>query len=212
MRFLTSIGCSRTSNSATRAVPAQLADANSQRVLATLSDVVRAPLGGAPEVALQGEYQHGRLRLRVAAAPARANVLARGALVSATSLPSEARVALGVDGEGFLVFAEAATASRLQAALAEAGVSAALGFASAHLVLETPTTPDAGVPDAGAEPSALAPDPNGLTFLADTRPAADVLFSDVKPVPYRRWGWLQDQRVRYFPTHPARFPTPEAVR
>jgi hypothetical protein len=48
-----------------------------------------------------------------------------------------------------------------------------------------------------------------LTLMAETRPAAQVLFEDVQPMPYRKWGWLQGQRVRYFPSHPARFQAPD---
>ncbi len=195
----------------TRAVPAPFADTSATRVLATLTSAARAPSGGSPEVALQAGFQHGRLRMRVGPVPQGADVLLRGPLISATTLPPEARVGLGVDADGFLIVAEAGSAEGLRAALLAAGVESAIALAAGQLTLEPLSAADAGVPGTvqGTPPSE---GPGRITFLAETRPAADVLFRDVKPMPYRRWGWLQDQRVRYFPSHPARFPTPEAVR
>ena len=37
------------------------------------------------------------------------------------------------------------------------------------------------------------------------------MFPEVEPMPYQRWGFLQGQRVRYFPSGPPRFRTPEDV-
>ncbi|MEY4580220.1 MAG: hypothetical protein RL701_4923, partial [Pseudomonadota bacterium] len=51
-----------------------------------------------------------------------------------------------------------------------------------------------------------------LALMGEERPAARVLFDDVTPMPYRKWGGMQDQRVRYFPNHPARFLAPDAAR
>ena len=47
-----------------------------------------------------------------------------------------------------------------------------------------------------------------LALVAETRPRrCDV--PEVEPKPYRFWGWLQGQRVRYFPQGAPRFKAPE---
>jgi hypothetical protein len=123
---------------------------------------------------------------------------------------SQALAALGVDAEGFIVYAEGQSPGALGAALQAAGVSRALALETERLQLAA-ASPDAGTaesPDAG---NAGAED--SLTFVEQTQAPAEVLFPHVKPMPYNRWGYLQDQRVRYFPTsHQARFPMPSAAR
>jgi hypothetical protein len=49
----------------------------------------------------------------------------------------------------------------------------------------------------------------GLALMAETRPAAHAMFSDVKPLPYWKWAGPQGQRVRYFPSGAPRFRAPE---
>jgi hypothetical protein len=60
--------------------------------------------------------------------------------------------------------------------------------------------PDGGPP---------APAEWAFWFMAETRPAAEVMFPEVTPKPYRFWGWIQGQRVRYFPEGAPRFRAPE---
>jgi hypothetical protein len=48
----------------------------------------------------------------------------------------------------------------------------------------------------------------GLALLAEEAPSAEVLWPDNQPIPYSQWGYLQGQRVRYFPTQPPRFVRP----
>ena len=50
-----------------------------------------------------------------------------------------------------------------------------------------------------------------LGFFAEERPAAEVIFQDNEPQPYSVWGYLQDQRVRYFP-HREEGESPRFVR
>lgn len=200
---------------ATRAVPLPVAAADeASRTLATLSDV--RPCKGEPgdQAALLSSYVHGRLRLRVAAAGPRAKALLRGTLLTATT---EATTALGVDAEGFLVLVRASSSAQLRSALSAAGVDAALAFDEARLSFAaTAEAGDAGVvppkPAGEDSPNTDAVGPN-LAFRLEERPPADILFGDVKPMEYRRWGYQQDQRVRYFPgEHAARFRTPDAQR
>lgn len=199
----------------TRAVPAPVAPSAAVRTLAALIPAGAPNSESAPLVALHASYLRGRLRLAVGPAPARAKVLVRGPLLTAATY---ARAALGVDAEGFLVFARARDSAALRGALQACGIEDALAFDDAQLHFPEPAlaSPDAGVPlhapEVAASPKA-ASDAPALLFLLDARPAADVMFDHVKPVEYARWGYLQDQRVRYFPgEHTARFPTPDAQR
>ena len=41
--------------------------------------------------------------------------------------------------------------------------------------------------------------PEALAFFAEERGRTQLMFPDNEPQPYRVWGYLQDQRVRYFP-------------
>jgi hypothetical protein len=113
-----------------------------------------------------------------------------------------------MDREGFLLYAEAAPedSTDLLGRLQEAGVSrplalpssARLGFAVDGKLVSVD-----GRHELKAE--------GGVPLLAETRPAAEVIFRDVKPRPYYRWGGLQGQRVRYFPSGQPRFRAPEEV-
>ncbi len=109
----------------------------------------------------------------------------------------DAGAAIGVDGDGFLVYVERAgdptpLLDRLRAAGVEDGFalpeSTRLAFAvdDVHAGVDgyTQRTVSAGT---------------ALAFYAEERPAAEVMFPDNEPQPYRVWGYLQDQRVRYFP-------------
>jgi hypothetical protein len=109
----------------------------------------------------------------------------------------EAGAAMGVDRDGFLVYAErAGDETPLLDRLRAAGVTAAVA-----LPLETRLAFAVG--DAHAGPDGFTQRTveagTALGFFAEERPAAEVIFEDNEPQPYRHWGYLQDQRVRYFP-------------
>ncbi|HJL18893.1 MAG TPA: hypothetical protein RMH99_24735 [Sandaracinaceae bacterium LLY-WYZ-13_1] len=109
----------------------------------------------------------------------------------------DADVAVGVDRDGFLVYAERdGDPTPLAERLAAAGVSEAV-------VLPTENRLAFAVDGAHPGPDGFTERPvdpdTALAFLAEERPAAEVIFEDNEPQPYHHWGYLQDQRVRYFP-------------
>jgi hypothetical protein len=191
---------------ATRAVPRPLAAPSLVQRIARLEGI--SSTGGASQVALHARYQHGHLRMDIGRAPGGSRTLLTGPLFDESSMSSNV---VGVDTEGFLVFVKASTPAAAREALRAAGAAKAIALGAAQLEFQQ-AAPQL---DAGA---GQLPEPDNatqLSFMAENRPAAEVIFGDVKPMPYRRWGWLQDQRVRYFPNHDARearFPTPEDVR
>jgi hypothetical protein len=187
-----------------RAVPAPLAPADATRSLARLVGLQTAD-GTADAALFVARADGSPLRYRIGQPPPQAAIVLRGRLLSADEPASRA---LGVDREGFIVYAEVRKedAAQLPGWLAEAGVEhalalpdrAALGFAlddqlvavdGAHTV-----EPEAG---------------ESLAWMAETRPAAATMFPEVKPRPYYHWAGLQGQRVRYFPANPPRFRAPE---
>ena len=129
-------------------------------------------------------------------------------ILLAGSAPTSSTVAaVGVDQDGFLVYAEGPAAA---SALTLAGISRPVAL-DAQVRLALVGEHGASAPD-GETPRSLDGE-SGLGFYAEEAPAADVLFPDTQPMPYARWGALQGQRVRYFPDHPPRFnrgqpPTP----
>ena len=149
-------------------------------------------------------------RFGIGAVPADGQVLLRGRLLQDAP---DATAAIGIDAEGFLVYAQAsqADARHLAQRLSRARVQQALAVPpGAYLQLESPS----GLVGVGGQTLPKAArrrqSTTGLAFVADARPRAQVLFPDVKPRPYRYWGKLQDQRVRYFPEGTPRFRVPEA--
>lgn len=118
-------------------------------------------------------------------------------------IPAEVPAAIGVDRDGFLVYAEGEEFSNL---LARAGVESALLLAP-DVRLAFVTDEGGSAPD-GVTPREI--DERALPFVAETRPAADVMFPSTEPTPYREWGYLQGQRVRYFRTGTPRFLAPDA--
>lgn len=161
-------------------------------------------------LALYARMAHGGPRFAVGKPPADGRVLLRGEALASV----DATAALGVDAEGFLVYAEAsdADARHLQQRLHRVGVQQAIALPQgARLQLESPSglvALDGGAPAGGAGRQRAAR--GGLALVGDTRPRASVLFPDNKPKAYRYWGKLQDQRVRYFPEGAPRFRLPEA--
>jgi hypothetical protein len=114
-----------------------------------------------------------------------------------------AEAAMGVDRDGYLVYAErAGDPTPLLERLRAAGVADAVALPSdarlAFAAGEAHAGPD-GVTRRTVTPA------SSLAFLAEERPVAEVLFPDNTPLPYRSWSFLQDQRVRYFPQSPPRF-------
>jgi hypothetical protein len=111
---------------------------------------------------------------------------------------ADARAAIGVDGQGFLVYVEQEVgdavpiAQRLRAAGVERAVALPAGVRLAFRTGDTTIAVD-GAREREVEIAAALP------LLADERASADVLFPDTEPVPYTRWGRLQGARVRYFP-------------
>jgi len=126
--------------------------------------------------------------------PPSAKVLLRGPLLSPKL---EVDSALGVDGEGLLVYAETddKTPGALIALMQSVGVTQAIGLDHLRLGLQYKE----GLLDA-LSTTRLREGTTALRFVASSSPAVEVLFADNKPMPYGRWAQLQDQRVRYFRT------------
>ena len=190
----------------TRAVPKPLADATLTRTLGYLT-AAKPPEGPVPAQAgssLYASHMHGRLRAQIGRPPTGAATLLTGALLSET--PS-AMAAVGVDDEGFLVYAQATREGALPELLRQAGVSEAIALGEGRLLLQG----EEGPRSVDGQAAPVADEATSLALMAETRPAARVLFPDVVPTPYRVWGGMQGQRVRYFPAHPARFKAPDTA-
>jgi hypothetical protein len=195
----------------TRAVPRELAPEGLTRALAYVTHPPASPKGIAAvpgDVCLFVRHFGGLRRFAIGVPPANTPVLLRG-----RALDDPAAMAgnvLAIDAEGFLLYAEADQGQErwLIQQLTAAGVTQALILPEgSRLSLMT----DTGAAAVSGE-AVTAPDPvlgATLALIAETRPAADVMFPDVEPKPYRFWGWLQGQRVRYFPTGEPRFKQPD---
>lgn len=158
--------------------------------LAHLTGARVAPPGS---VALYAERARVGWVHRVGAPPSDARVLVAGEPLDRVP---DAVAAMGVDPDGFLVYAEQQQGERVplaermrQARVAEAvalpeGVRLAFAVDGHHVA-----------PDAYERP--VDPD-TALALRARRRPAARVLFPDVEPRPYGVWARMQDTRVRYF--------------
>jgi len=187
-----------------RAVPRPLADPALTRPLAYLVvSTAGGPAGATDTTVLYAQYVHGKLRVGLGQPPAAAKSLYSGPRLTAQS---DATAALGVDVEGFLVYAEAPTPAELMLALQGATVVEAIALTQSSLVFAG----ENGLLSPDGQPARPVDEAASLAFMAETRPSAEVLFSDVEPMPYRKWGYLQDQRVRYFPSgRPSRFQAPD---
>ncbi len=175
-----------------RAVPTPMARERHTRVLAALTGAASEG-----ELAVFARRAAVGWDLAVGAAQADDGVLARGAPVAA-----DTTAALGVDVDGFLVYAEGPSAA---AAMTRARVASSIALpAGVRLAI-------VGA-DGGAAPDGVTPrdvgDAPQLELFAEEQAATEVLFPDNAPQPYRSWGYLQGQRVRYFPTAPPRFARP----
>lgn len=161
-------------------------------------------------LALYLPRSHGRRRPQIVAASEVAEggeVWLRGRALAATD---GAGAAIGVDADGFLLYAEMRGVPKLEGLrgwLARAGVHRAIALsASARLSFVTRDGKTVAVDGRTERIFARA---QALALSGDTRPPAKVLHPDVKPRPYRLWGWLQGTRVRYFPTGEPRFKAPD---
>jgi hypothetical protein len=193
-----------------RAVPRPVASEALMRPLAYLAYPPVEPKGIvalAGEIALYMRHVGGLRRFAIGVPPANAAVLLRGRALDDPLAPSGN--VLAIDGEGFLLYGQADQGQEhwLAQQLAAAGVTQAMILpVGSDLALVTDTG-QASVQGEGLN-RPITPEA-GLALMAETRPAADVMFPDVEPKPYRFWGWLQGQRVRYFPTGEPRFKQPE---
>ena len=178
-----------------RAVPAAIAGGALEQPLAHLLPLKLDPEAGAGAThALYLDRGPSMLRrYRVGAPPEGATVILRGPALSSRA---DARAALGIDGEGFLLYAEAGPgegAAVLSAHLARAGVERAIALERMAFSYEGKSIA------VGGEDELETPGQGAVALMAETRMSAEVLNPEVEPRPYRRWGWLQGQRVRYFP-------------
>jgi hypothetical protein len=176
-----------------RAIPTSGQPGSGQLVLAELRGVLPDPKLEDP--ALFAEQLLVGMRHAIGVAPPGAQVLLRGPLVSGVA---DAQAALGVDGQGLLVYAETGdkTPGALAKMLSEAGIAQAIALPNAVRLGLAFKEGVLGVDGQTRVRSAEV----ALRFVANSQPSAEVLFADNKPMPYSKWAQLQDQRVRYFRT------------
>jgi hypothetical protein len=191
-----------------RAIPGPVARPEQRRVLATISGARSLAREGAQHALYQARTPAG-LRYGVGRPPAGARVIVAGPAIALPAeddaAPEQGRagdaeppVALGVDADGFVLYVERAPGEPLSTAwlLRRAGARAALALpAGSRLALAG----EGGGVGVDGDTDRDLDTTGGLLFLAEERPAAEVLFPDVTPMPYSRWGRLQGARVRYFP-------------
>ncbi len=184
---------------ASRAPPAPVAPEGAERVLGYLTGARAYATAGAAH-ALYAERHAVGWRWAVGRAPEEGRVIVAGAPLSGSP---DAAAALGVDPDGFLLYAERQPddPSPLSARLAAAGVEEAValpdGVRLAFVIDGQTVAPDAFEREVVAD--------EAIALFADERPRTEVLFPDVEPMPYRFWRRLQDTRVRYLREGPPRF-------
>ncbi|MFK7998085.1 MAG: hypothetical protein AB8H86_00765 [Polyangiales bacterium] len=169
----------------TRAIAAPLLDGTESATPTMLAYLTEAASALTGTVTLYAESQLIGRRYGVGQAPQDARVILAGDPIQ----PSDT-AGIGVDGDGFLVYGEGE------------GVAALLENATAGSVIGLPETIRLAfvVGEQTAGPDAYEREVNPATslgFVAQERPAAEVLFPDVEPRPYMYWGRMQDTRVRY---------------
>ncbi|MGF1466486.1 MAG: hypothetical protein ACFCGT_10150 [Sandaracinaceae bacterium] len=184
-----------------RAVPGPLRREDHRRRLAHLTGI--GP-GGVGRVAVVTYRSSVGAQLAVRVPLTGDQVLAAGPPVDA--MPDAER-ALGVDASGFLVYAERRGDPRpLADRLRAAGVVSAIALPPEARLAFRVAGRDASVDGFAA---VEVDEGASLPFWAEERPATEVLWPENTPVPYREWGYLQGQRVRYFPEGPPRFVRPQ---
>ncbi len=161
-------------------------------VLAYLTGVRQVPDPSDGTFGLYAERAPTGYRYAVGVPPRDASPIVMGPALA--ELPG-ANAALGVDAHGFLVYAERQPRSRLTVAeaLARAGVTAAVALAD-DVRLAFLADGQTVSPDEFARP---VEEGFALPIYASATPYTEILFPHVEPMPYARWGVLQDTRVRY---------------
>jgi hypothetical protein len=145
-------------------------------------------------------------RFAIGAPPEHAIALLQGPLLSATP---DALAAIGVDGEGLLVYGECddKSSAELRSLLSSAGVEQAIALPRG---VRLGLTFREGV--LSVDGSMRIKEPQvALRFVANAAPAVELLYPDNAPMPYGRWATLQDQRVRYFRTAAPTSRAPESA-
>jgi hypothetical protein len=174
-----------------RAVPSAIRESRHQRALGAFTGTQHS--GGTALLATRALIGW---EFAIGVASPEDRVLLEGRLLTSEN---DTGAAVGVDRDGFLVYAEG---TGLVSALSRAGVHEAI-LLEDDVRLALLGDSGAAAPD-GETVRALDSEPT-LSFLAEEAPNAEVLFTDNAPMPYSRWGYLQGQRVRYFPAQPPRF-------
>ncbi len=181
--------------------PAPNGEAERPRALAWWSGAQRTG-----ELALYSEHVLIEDRFAVGAPPEDAKVVLYGSRLA--DVP-DAPAAVGVDGDGFIVYAErgAQDSTSLRERLQRAGVDDALALGDTRLVFQLDDDTTIG-PDAYERELS---ERDAIAIRIDEREETEVLFPNVEPRPYMYWGIMQDTRVRYFrdPDRPRRFATPQ---
>lgn len=184
-----------------RAIPDPVRPDDATRPLAWLVGARRLvqPRAG---FALYSERQLVGRRYFVGAPPPEADVIVAGAGLAEAP---DAGAAIGVDPDGFLVYAEGPAAT-LRARMRDARVEQAIALPDGVRLafeIDGQTMGPAGY-ELAVDGAASVP------LMANERPPTETLFPEVTPAPYAVWGWMQDRRVRYFRrSGPARFGTPQ---
>ena len=172
-------------------------------------------------LALYAEREQLGMRYRVGTPGPKALVLVRGEALArdggAGGGGVEADAALGVDANGFLVYAERTDCETVSLGerMKAAGALPAIALGRHVRLALAAGAASVGAGTAGDRPF-VSPDAyerevdtsHALPFVLDTKPRAEVLNPDLKPQPYWKWARLQDARVRYFREGPARFAMP----
>ncbi|MFT5357421.1 MAG: hypothetical protein ACI9KE_004656 [Polyangiales bacterium] len=168
-----------------RAIAAPLVDAESTVTPTTLAYLTEAGAALTGTLTLYAETLLIGRRYGIGQAPQDARVILAG-----DSIQASHAAGIGVDRDGFLVYGEGPD---VQALLATATVGPVIGLPEtirlAFVVDEQTAGPDAYERDVDVATS--------LGFIAQERPASEVLFPEVQPRPYMYWGRMQDTRVRY---------------
>ena len=182
---------------AARAVPAPMAPTGATRALAYLTNARALGRDGSGFALYAARPSPGALGTSYAVGipPAGARTIVSGR--DAATNP-DARAALGVDAEGFVVYLERGAADTVPLAdrLRVAGIARAVALPDG--VRLAFRAGDRTIAVDGAMERSVDVE-SALGWIADERPFADVLFPDTAPLPYTRWGRLQGARVRYFP-------------
>ncbi|QQR88899.1 MAG: hypothetical protein IPJ88_11775 [Myxococcales bacterium] len=138
--------------------------------------------------------------------PDQAEALAYGDRLQ--SKDNSTSVAVGVDQDGFLVYAERHSQDKrpLAALFAAMGIREAISLNDEQRFVFSTKLGLAGL---DGHASAIDENTEKKAFVALETGLAEVIFPDNTPLPYHRWAYAQGKRVRYFPEeHKPRFRAP----